>query len=115
MRFLKIESGKIIISHDSIVPSTISSSKAHKQTENLPNEVREQQHCSVQLPVPKFPNLIDRNSEDSTVTPSRIDPEPMTITQRLQVKGWDYVPHYETAPQNISSNIDEQNILKDSR
>ncbi|MBW0487224.1 hypothetical protein O181_026939 [Austropuccinia psidii MF-1] len=26
-----------------------------------------------------------------------------------------YVLHYETAPQNISSNIDEQNILKDSR
>ncbi|MBW0528576.1 hypothetical protein O181_068291 [Austropuccinia psidii MF-1] len=115
MRFLEIKSGKIIISRDFIVPSTVESSKAHKQTETLPNEVREQQYCSVQLPGPKLPNPIDRNADNSTVTPSGADPGPVTRTQRLQVKGSDYVLHYDTAPQNISSNIDEQNILKDLR
>ncbi|MBW0551813.1 hypothetical protein O181_091528 [Austropuccinia psidii MF-1] len=34
--------------------------------------------------------------------------------QRLQMKGWDYVMHYGTAPQKISSSIDEKTILKDS-
>ncbi|MBW0585068.1 hypothetical protein O181_124783 [Austropuccinia psidii MF-1] len=91
MRFLEIKSGKIIISCDFIVPSTVGSSKAHKQMETLPNEVREQQYFSVQLPVPKLPNPIDRNADNSTVTPSGAHPGPVTRAQRLQVKGWDYV------------------------
>ncbi|MBW0479544.1 hypothetical protein O181_019259 [Austropuccinia psidii MF-1] len=115
MRFLDIESGKIIISRDFIVPSSIGPSKAHKQMETLPNEVGGQQYCSIQLPLPKSPNSSDRNTDNLTVTSSEVDPEPVTRTQRSQVKGWDYVPHYDTAPQNISSNIDEQNILQNSR
>ncbi|MBW0556572.1 hypothetical protein O181_096287 [Austropuccinia psidii MF-1] len=115
MRFLDIESGKIIISRDFIVPSTVGSSKAHKQTETLPNKVKEQQYRSVKLPVPKLPNPIDKSPDNTTVIPCEADLGPVTRTQRSQVKGWDYVPHYDTAPQNISSNIDEQNILKDSR
>ncbi|MBW0535700.1 hypothetical protein O181_075415 [Austropuccinia psidii MF-1] len=115
MRFLEIESEKIIISRDFIIPSTIPSSKAHKLTETLPSKVREQQHCRVQLPAPKCSNPINRNVDSSTDTPSTVDPEPpVTRIQRLLVKGWDYVPHYDTAPQNISSNINKQNILKDS-
>ncbi|MBW0512162.1 hypothetical protein O181_051877 [Austropuccinia psidii MF-1] len=110
MRFLDIGSGKIIISRNFIVPSTVGSSKAHNQIETLPNEVKEQQYCSVQLPVPKLPNPIDKSPDNSTVTPGEADSGPVTRTQRSQVKGWDYVLHYDTAPQNISGNIDEQNV-----
>ncbi|MBW0538821.1 hypothetical protein O181_078536 [Austropuccinia psidii MF-1] len=83
--------------------------------ETLPREVREQQCYSAQLPVPKFSNPIHKNADNSTDTPSRIDLEPVTRTQRLQVKGWEYVPHYDNSPQNISSKIDKENILEDSR
>ncbi|MBW0557460.1 hypothetical protein O181_097175 [Austropuccinia psidii MF-1] len=115
MRFLDIESGKIIISHNFIVPSTVGSSKAHKQTETLPNELKEQQYGSMKLPVPKLTNPIDKSLDNTAVIPGEADPGPVTRTQRLQVKRWDYVPHYDTAPQNISSKVDEQKILKDSR
>ncbi|MBW0556132.1 hypothetical protein O181_095847, partial [Austropuccinia psidii MF-1] len=116
MRFLDIESGKIIISRDFIIPSIIQTSKAHKPTQTLPSKVKEQQHSSIPLPAPKCSNPINRDVESSTDIPSTADPEPpVTRTQRSQVKGWDYVPYYDTAPQNIGSNIDEQNILKDSR
>ncbi|MBW0558925.1 hypothetical protein O181_098640 [Austropuccinia psidii MF-1] len=114
MRFLEIDSGKIIISRDFIVPSVSRSSKADKQTETLPNKVRNPQHQCVHLPIPKIPSPINRDFENSTTTPSGSDQETMAKMQRLQMKGWEYFMHYETAPQKISSSIYKKTILKDS-
>ncbi|MBW0558994.1 hypothetical protein O181_098709 [Austropuccinia psidii MF-1] len=115
MRFLDIDSGKIVISRDFIVPSTFRSSTAQKQTETLPKEVRSSQHQWVELPPPEIPNSTKLDSDSTTITTGRSEPEPTARTQGSKMKGWDYVPHYDTAPKNISSSIDRQNIMKDSR
>ncbi|MBW0466952.1 hypothetical protein O181_006667 [Austropuccinia psidii MF-1] len=64
MRFLEIDSGKIIIIRDFIVPSALISSKEHKKTKTLPNEVRKPQNQWVQLPVPKLPSPINRDYDN---------------------------------------------------
>ncbi|MBW0551812.1 hypothetical protein O181_091527 [Austropuccinia psidii MF-1] len=64
MRFLEIDSGKIIISCDFIVTYVSRSSKGDKQTETLPNKVRDPQHECVHLPIPKIPSPIKRDSDD---------------------------------------------------
>ncbi|MBW0475979.1 hypothetical protein O181_015694 [Austropuccinia psidii MF-1] len=114
MRFLDIDLGKIVISRYFIVPSTFKSSIAQKWMETLPNEIRSPQHQWVKLPAPKIPNSTITNSDDNVTSPIRRDPEPMARAQGERMKGWDYFPHYDTAPKNISSSINQQNIIADS-
>ncbi|MBW0538692.1 hypothetical protein O181_078407 [Austropuccinia psidii MF-1] len=106
MRFLDIDSGKIVISWDFTIPFTFRSCTAQKWTEILPREVMSPQHQCVNLPLPELPNSSNPDSDRTIITPSRSDPEPKARTQGSQMKGWDYVPHYDTSPKNISSSID---------
>ncbi|MBW0558069.1 hypothetical protein O181_097784 [Austropuccinia psidii MF-1] len=98
MRFLDIDSGKIVISQHFIFPSTFRSSTAQKKTETLPKEVRSSQHQWVELPSPEIPNSTKLDSDSTAITTGRSEPEPTARTQGSQMKGWDYVPHYDTAP-----------------
>ncbi|MBW0520810.1 hypothetical protein O181_060525 [Austropuccinia psidii MF-1] len=106
MRFLDINSGKIVISWDFTIPSTFRSCTAHKRTEILKREVMSPQHQCVNLPLPELPNSSNPDSDSTIITPSRRNPEPMARTQGSQKKGWDYDPHYDTASKNISSSND---------
>ncbi|MBW0510597.1 hypothetical protein O181_050312 [Austropuccinia psidii MF-1] len=115
MRFLDIDSGKIVISRDFTIPSTFRSCTAHKRTEILPREVMSPQHQCVNLTLPELPNSSNSNSDSTIITPSRSNPKPTARNQGSQMKGWDYVPHYDTAPKNISSSIYRQNIIEHSR
>ncbi|PLW14201.1 hypothetical protein PCANC_10091 [Puccinia coronata f. sp. avenae] len=49
----------------------------------------------------------DSPVEEDKLPPLPIDPNP--------VKGYAYVPQYEKAPKNISSNLDPTNIIKGSQ
>ncbi|MBW0571796.1 hypothetical protein O181_111511 [Austropuccinia psidii MF-1] len=114
MRFLDIESGKIIISRDFIVPPFFKPSRVNKPTETLPNEVNAPNHKHVSLPSPLTSSVkiktcnvnepVEENNSGSA-----------TGVQRPSMKGWDYVLHYDTAPQDISSTINEQNIIEGSQ
>ncbi|MBW0589611.1 hypothetical protein O181_129326 [Austropuccinia psidii MF-1] len=114
MRVLDIDLGKIVIIWDFIVTFTFRSSTAQNQMKTLPNKVRNSQYQSVKLPAPQLPNLTNPNSDDAAATPSTGDPEPVARAQGSQMRGWDYVPYYNTAPKKISSRINEQKIIKHS-
>ena len=58
------------------------------------------------LPVPQPP------TEDGPPAPAA---DPVPAPPVPQKKGFAYVPHYDVAPQNISSEIDENNIITGSR
>ncbi|MBW0524453.1 hypothetical protein O181_064168 [Austropuccinia psidii MF-1] len=114
MRFLDIESGRIIISRDFTIPSSFKPSKFNKPTETLPSKVNVPIHEHVHLPSP-LKRSVKTQTCDANKPAEEINSQSPTEVQRPSMKGWDYVPHYDVAPQDISSTIDEQNIIEGSR
>ncbi|MBW0583731.1 hypothetical protein O181_123446, partial [Austropuccinia psidii MF-1] len=114
MRFLDIESGKIIISRDFIVPPSFKPSRVNKTTKTLPSEVNAPNHEHVHLPFP-LTNSVKIKTCDENQSAEETNSGSTTGVQRPSKKGWDYVPHYDIAPQDMSSMIDEQNIIEGSQ
>ncbi|MBW0461891.1 hypothetical protein O181_001606 [Austropuccinia psidii MF-1] len=82
--------------------------KALKSEGNAPNS----EH--IHLPSPQLAKSVKTKTCDATELANESNPGPATGAQRPSMKGWDYVLHYETAPQDISRLIDEQNIIEGS-
>ncbi|MBW0526563.1 hypothetical protein O181_066278 [Austropuccinia psidii MF-1] len=114
MRFLDIESGKIIISLDFIVPPSFKPSRVNKTTKTLPSEVNAPNHKHVHLSSP-LTNSVKIKTCNANQSAEKTNSGSTTGVQRPSKKGWDYVPHYDISPKDISRTIDEQNIIEGSR
>ncbi|MBW0481939.1 hypothetical protein O181_021654 [Austropuccinia psidii MF-1] len=111
---MDIESGKIIISRDFIIPPSFKPSRVNKPTKTLPSEVNAPNHEHFHLPSPLTKSV--KTKTCNTNEPAKeTNSGPATGVQRPSMKAWYYVPHYDTAPQEISSKIDEQNIIEGSQ
>ncbi|MBW0470554.1 hypothetical protein O181_010269 [Austropuccinia psidii MF-1] len=114
MRFLDIESGKIIISQDSTIPPSFKPSRVNKPTKTLPSEVNAPNHEHGHLNSP-LAKSVKTKTCDANEPAKETNSGPANGAQRPSMKGWDYVPHYYTAAQGIISMIDEQNIIEGSQ
>jgi transposase InsO family protein len=59
-------------------------------------------------------SLVD-GEYDPPLEGNESDIPPLPVASQPPVKGYAYVPHYDTAPQNISSEIDPSNIIEGLR
>ncbi|MBW0500632.1 hypothetical protein O181_040347 [Austropuccinia psidii MF-1] len=117
MKFLNIDTGRIIISRDWSTPSKINPSTIKKTEDSLPCE----KEISVSLPRINSKNdqatdkeqIINEPITISSSTPT-IEPESQTYKD-ARTKGWDYVPFFDKAPKNISVDISTDSIIVGSR
>ncbi|MBW0529442.1 hypothetical protein O181_069157 [Austropuccinia psidii MF-1] len=116
MKFLNLDTGRIIISRDWSTPSKINPSTVKKTEDSLPSEKE------ITVLLPKI------NENKKTIDKEQIANDPVTISSsspiiepssqmnsNARTKGWDYVPFYDKAPKNISVDISTDNILVGSR
>ncbi|MBW0500630.1 hypothetical protein O181_040345 [Austropuccinia psidii MF-1] len=117
MKFLNLDTGRIIISRDWSTPSKINPSKLKKTKDSLPCE----KEISVSLPKIHSKNDQATNNEQIINEPVTISSSTPTIEPASQAnnhaktKGWDYVPFFNKAPKNISVGISTDNIIVGSR
>ncbi|MBW0466437.1 hypothetical protein O181_006152 [Austropuccinia psidii MF-1] len=87
MRFLDIESGKVVIIPDFIIPSFFKPSKANKPTKTLPSEVNALNHQYVHLHSPQPAQSIKSTPCATIEAANQGNPEPTTAAQGPSMKG----------------------------
>ncbi|MBW0584033.1 hypothetical protein O181_123748, partial [Austropuccinia psidii MF-1] len=101
MRFLDIESGKVVISQEFVIPLSFRPRKVNKPTETLPSEANSPNHRHIHLPSPQLTQSVRSKPYDTTEAANKGNTEQTTGIKRQSTNGWDYVLHYDTAPQDI--------------
>ncbi|MBW0522320.1 hypothetical protein O181_062035 [Austropuccinia psidii MF-1] len=125
LRVLDAATGKVRVTRDYSQLKSETIVKLRKDPCVLPKEPVRMPPRTIDLPVLRDPTprsktpIISHHAEDSQVpienqSPGH-DPTPMTVTRNKTIPKYDYVPYYETAPLDVSSQITAQNIIEGTK
>ncbi|MBW0527814.1 hypothetical protein O181_067529 [Austropuccinia psidii MF-1] len=81
-RFLDIESGKLVISQDFIIPPSFKPRRVNKPTKALPIEVNAPNHEHVHLTSPQLARSVKTKTCNAAEPDNELNPGPTTLAQR---------------------------------